>query len=87
MDSYFPFLSYLLSPFIFGFLRNDVVTKYFDTKSSEKSMEKVNKNKVSLAPLYKCKLFLTKRKIENWQKYGHAYISMVCNSLIQPTRS
>ena len=38
-----------------------VVTKYFDTKSTKKSTEKVNNNKVSLAPLYKCKFVF-------WQK-------------------
>ena len=51
---------------------------YFDTKSLEKSkqsMEKVNNNKGTFYT--NADIFLTKRKIENWQIYGQAYISIL----------
>ena len=50
-----------------------VVTRYFDTKSSEKSKQRQRKP----GPFIQMQFFLTNRKIENWQIYGQAYISLV----------
>ena len=51
-----------------------VVTRYFETKSSEKSKQ-TQRQPGPFIQMQIC--FLTKRKIDNWPIYGQAYISTV----------